>query len=340
MVKADEIIDKVKDKYGFVINIDNVIAYLGEKNCSLKEKNEVLYAILGHNHFVDIKCRNELNLSKRNFITKEEKKEISKRQPSIPIIGVKTDLFDVSQYIEDINNYDDLELLTDILPTIDENNYENTIFSLILYYAKEIKEYSEFLASTNDPKEKEEILADIARLKSIYNTIKNYDIEERNEVVENTSDTKKCNLFYLKKSNGGYYIDDDIDSIAMEDYTAKAFLDVADGSSKGREKKLSTAIKKHSDVFKYRQRSSRTILVRIDDENVVVLATLNKHFQTSTLYDKFLLTRSDIYHQQIQQILERMHDEEFIAENNAVTKRIIEKLKQKKKILNQGDNNE
>ena len=328
-MNSEEIIKMFQDDYGYVSNIKAVAAYLQDKNIPLDQTNRILFDILKHNLSVDLRHKESFKESKKNVPATKQEEVVE--EPVIVPKQIKSEVFDVLSYINSIKECEDLDFVTDLLPTNYDPNYDTIISSILLYLLREIQLAHEMLSLEDD----EEFRELIEKNRQLIEIIKNYNIEEEQEEVE--FEEHKNKLIFLTKPNGSLYIDDDVAEIKEEDIMLQAISDFE--NNKITKEKRFCNCEQLKGLSGYRKNNARIIFVRLDNDVICVLAILVKRFQNTMPYREMLITRSKELKSQIDALKESIQDEGFIKENQGILDRIKESLKGNVKAKKAGDNN-
>lgn len=322
----EEILRIYKDEYGYITDIDNLVAFLKDNDeVSLSERNAILFAVLNHNLKQD-----EIN---KNSI-KERKKRIHEKTESIletrleeKVESIKSSLTDVSSYINSLKNCDDEDFLTEVLPSIYDNNYESIIMSILLYFYQEINIANQMIAEEKDTSSITYLKELIAKDKKLIKIVKEYNISE--ECDESFEEEKANTLIFLRRDNNSLYIDDDINDIAIEDDVLPILNDIKNNRII-REKRFHN----HNElkgISAIRRRDSRIIFARIDNSTIVILGIFVKRCQNPQIYRDMLESRSKRFRMQRESIKEQIDNEEFLNDNFKIFNQTIEKLNSRKK---------
>lgn len=328
-MNSEEIIKMFQDEYGYVSNIKAVATYLQDKNIPLDQTNRILFDILKHNLSVDLRHKESFKESKKNVPTTKQEEVVE--EPVIVPKQIKSEVFDVLSYINSIKECEDLDFVTDLLPTNYDPNYDTIISSILLYLLREIQLAHEMLSLEDD----EEFRELIEKNRQLIEIIKNYNIEEEQEEVE--FEEHKNKLIFLTKPNGSLYVDDDLAEIKEEDIMLQAISDFE--NNKITKEKRFINCEQLKGLSGFRKNNARIIFVRLDNDVICVLAILVKRFQNTMPYREMLINRSKELKSQIDALKESIQDEGFIKENQDILGRIKESLKGNVKAKKAGDNN-
>ncbi len=325
---AEEIINYYKDKYGYVTDIDSIIEFFKQdKTITNKEKSEILLSILRWNLKIDKENKEKL----KGFKKKEERQETKEiNNPTLEIDKKESEFFEASSYIHSIKECDDDDFITEILPTIYDNNYESIIGSILLYFLRELSLANDMLAIETNEEDQLYLKNVIKRNKEIINIIKKYNNEEENETTLNT--TQEHNkLIFLRKKNSSLYIKDDLDNTATEEDLLPILNDIITGNfTKEKRFHNNDDLKGLSAI---RRRDSRIIFVRLNNNIILILGILVKRFQNPQTYRDMLKARNKEFKLQKDILKENINNEEFLNCNKEIQEEIIKELNSRKKIL-------
>lgn len=325
-MNTQEIIDKFKNKYGYVTEIKGVISYLKENGITREQTNKIMFEILKWNLSIDTKNKKTFEETKKHPTSvKEEVKKVETKEE------IKSELFDVLSYINSLKECDDDDFLTELLPSIYDSNYDTIISSILLYLLREIQLAHEMMSDDDN----DYLTELISKNRNIIKIIEQYNNEE--EQTDTVFDERKNKLVFLQKQNGSLFIDDDISDIPDEEDMLPIIKDI-ENNRITREKRFYNC-NPLKGISAIRRRNSRIIFTRLDNDVIVILGILVKRFQNTLPYREMLETRAKIYKLQRDELKDKIHDNSFIEENKEILERIKESLKGKGKYLKPGDNN-
>jgi len=325
-----DIVDKFKDRYGYVKDINKVIDYLNSSCDFLSEINDILFFIYEWNK----KVYESLHTTKKEMIFSiKKKKNIEDTQENSIIdtssLNNRTNKLEVSQYMSQITSCNDLDFITDILPSIYDSNYENIILSIIMELYKEISFANEMLKNDIDTDEKEYLLEEINKYKKVINIIKSYNDEELEEEKDTSNDTIPNKIVYVTNSSGIPYILNDLNNINNYDYpyVLKAIKKLLEGNIT-HEKRF------HNDealteISAIRQRDVRIIFTRGQNNTIILLGIFIKRLQNTSAYQDFIRRRVKSYKSKKDAIKQNILDDDYIYENERITENILEVLSPK-----------
>lgn len=320
------VIEQFKNQYGYVKNIDAVQDYLKLNNVPLSDINRILLDILIWNNEIHASLARTLTKNKRKEKRNEEKKEekLSKQGKE----KKKTELLDVQNYIDNIELCEDLDFITDILPSPYDNNYDATIYAIIMQIYKNVVFANNFLMEVNSPFEKEYIIEEIKRNKNIIEIIKQYYSDEKGEIEKETEkgSVPPPTFIYLTNELGKPYIYDDIDNISEDDSPFISLL-FDSFSTKTKEKKFKS-FDELKEISAIRKRDGRIIFSRLDNNVIVVLGVIVKRFQNTTVYRDFLKRRAKVYLDSKEFIQKNRDNEDFLEYNKKITDSLMLKSKE------------
>ena len=327
-LNAEDIINFYKDKYDYISDIDNIKTFFKQdKTITKKEKNEILLKILKWNLQIDKKNKEKLQeyMHKEKEIKIEEKENLAIKENDKKI----SDIIDVKSYMNSIRACDDDDFLTEILPSIYDNNYESIIGAILLSLFSEITLANEMLLEDKSEENIKYIKGIIKRNKEIIEIIKQYNLEEETEIKQETNNKENNKLVFLKKNSSSLYIDDDIDSIAIEEDVLPILNDIITGNFT-REKRFHNN-NELKGISAIRRRDTRIIFTRLSNDVILILGILVKRFQNPQTYREMLKARNKEYKLQKEKLKIDSQNEEFLQINSDLQEETIKKLKLRKK---------
>lgn len=260
---------------------------------------------------LDYVC-SEIVIPKKNvsIVTKTKNKEV------IPL------RIDVDDIYNKISNVSDINLLRDILNTVD--NKDEVLNVIILKYIKELKIIEKFCLT--DPEEL--FTCEYNNLSSRINLLMSLKNESINEINH---------LIYLKNYSNNPTIFKSIENnITNENYELLdgLFCSIEDGTFKNN-KLINKGNSSYSYTFsEVKDDQLRITYMKLKNNLYLILDCFTKKFQTSSIYKTNIESSLKSYQRQKDIINELLNNEEFIKENDDITLRIHEILRQKKKVKN------
>ena len=336
-MKVEELIELYKDEFGYVSDIRDLTKFLKEhEDIDIKERNMLLFRIIEWN--LKKEKENRALLEGIKPVIETHDVETIEEPAKAQIDKKETTIMEVGHYIDAIKACDDDDFLTEILPSIYDNNFDSIIGAILLYFFNEITLGNQMLKEEESEESIEYLRAIIKRDKEIIRIIKEYSKDEEECVtIEETEESKPVNkLIFLKKSNNSLYIDDDIDDIAIEDDILPILNDIINGSIT-REKRFHNS-NELKGISAIRRRDSRIIFVRLDNDVILILGVLVKRFQNTQVYRDMLDSRVKTFKQQRDKLKESLEDEEFLEEHESIKNRILETIKSRKRIAREKKN--
>lgn len=332
---ASEIIDKYKNEYGYVENIEKISAVLkANQELTIEDRSSILLLLLEYNIKQDEINKAKLKTTAKRVSKEKELKEEIKKKEEQEI--VEDNLTDVAPYIEALKKCDDDDFLTEILPSIYDNNYESIIISIILQFYQEIALAEQMMCEEQDKESIDYLKELIKKDKKIISIIKEYNKEEE-QVEEKEESTTSNTLIFLPKESNSLYIDSDIDEIATEDDVLPILNDIKTNNIT-REKRFHNH-QELKGISAIRRRDSRIIFARLDNNIIVILGILVKRFQNPLIYSEMLEVRAKRFRSIREDLKELMNNQEFIDLNNDKYSEVLERLNSRNKTLSRGDNN-
>ncbi|MBR4671868.1 MAG: hypothetical protein IKO78_01540 [Bacilli bacterium] len=323
-----EIIKKFTGEYGYVTDIKGLVAFLKQSKVKEEDINRVLFDVLKHNLRVDIDHKKSFEEPKRKAVLEKQptQDEIVEAKPII-----KSELYDVTSYINALKECEDDDFLTELLPSFYDANYDTIIPSILLYLLREIQLAHEMMSDEDD----EYLTSVISTDRKLIEVVKAYNVEE--ESVDEVIEEHKNKLIFLRKPNGSLYVDDDLDEINDEE-DMLPIIDDIENNRITKEKRFNN-YDPLKGVSAIRKRDARIIFTRLDSDVIVVLAIVVKRFQNTQPYRDMLVGRNKEFKAQRDELKVKIADNKFINENQEILGRIKKELKGKAKELKVGDNN-
>lgn len=314
-----DIIDNFKNRFNYVEDYESIIEYLESLNISLTEINEILYEILKWNLEQEKELKEKLENSNTPLILKEKTQELKDEKEEENQIN--------TYYKKLIEECDDTDFITEILPSTNNTSFEEIIYSVLLSFYKELVCTNEIKNSAQDELEKEYLKEEENKLNEIIKIIKEYYKEETSEEEEIIKEKQNTKIIYMTNQSDTPYFLIDTENINISDLQdIESIIDNLKNGINRHEKKFTN----HEDlkgISSIRKKDVRVIFTRIDN-SIIILGAFVKRFQNPSIYRDLLKRRNKTFKNQKEIIKEKLQDQEFIKLNNKLTKSI---LKQKKK---------
>jgi len=315
-----DIIDNFKNRFNYVEDYEGIIEYLESLNVSLTEINEILYEILKWNIEQEKILNEKLESSNEPLIKSETPYEIKKEHIEEKQIN--------TYYKKLIEDCDDTDFITEILPSTNNTAFEEIIYSVLLSFYKELVCTNEIKKSAQDELEKEYLKEEENKLNEIIKIIKEYHKEEttEEEIVQEKQNTK---IIYMTNQNNTPYFFIDTENINSTDLQdIESIIENLKNGINRHEKKFTN----HEDlkgISSIRKKDVRVIFTRIDN-SIIILGAFVKRFQNPSIYRDLLKRRNKTFKNQKEMLKEKLQDQEFIKTNNKLTKSILKQNKKNK----------
>lgn len=308
-----------KNRFDYVEDFESIITHLEQMNIPLTQINNILHEILEWN----IEKEKEI---KKELLTDSEplrQEQIEEQKEKIERKEIQTDINYYKKLIEDC---DDTDFITEILPSTNNEHFEEIIYSILLSFYKELVCANQMIKIDND----QYLIEEQEKLKKIINLIKEYYQEET--TPEQLEQQKKTytKIIYMTNQQNTPYIDIDFEGIDQSDIKdiVSVIKNLKDGNTK-HEKKFTN----HEDlkgISAIRKKDIRVIFTRIDD-TIIILGAFAKRFQNPTIYRELLKRRNKIFKAQKEEIKDNIQNKEYLNGNKRITEKIIKEQQKKKK---------
>jgi len=308
-----------KNRFDYVEDFESIITHLEQMNIPLTQINNILHEILEWNIEKEKKIKKELLTDSeplRQEQLEEQKEKIERKETQT----------DINYYKKLIENCDDTDFITEILPSTNNEHFEEIIYSILLSFYKELVCANQMIKIDND----QYLIEEQEKLKKIINLIKEYYQEET--TPEQLEQQKKTytKIIYMTNQQNTPYIDIDFEGIDQSDIKdiVSVIKNLKDGNTK-HEKKFTN----HEDlkgISAIRKKDIRVIFTRIDD-TIIILGAFAKRFQNPTIYRELLKRRNKIFKAQKEEIKDNIQNKEYLNGNKRITEKIIKEQQKKKK---------
>lgn len=316
-----DFIANFKNRFDYVEDFEAVIMYLDQMNIPLTQINEILHKILEWNIEKENEIKKELLTDKepikKEITNEEERKDQEKeKQPETERINY---------YKKLIENCEDQDFITEILPSTNNEHFEEIIYSILLSFYKELVCANQMLKLETDPY----LLEERKNLQNIINIIKEYYKEETTPEPIEQQKKASTKIIYMTNQQNIPYINIDLEGIDSSDIKdiVSVINNLKDGSTK-HEKKFTN----HEDlkgISAIRKKDIRVIFTRIDD-TIIILGVFAKRFQNPTIYRELLKRRNKIFKNQKDEMKENIKNKDYLNENKKITEKITRDQQKKK----------
>lgn len=317
----NEIIKKFRSDSEYIKDPSEVIEYLKSKKTPLEVINQALFEVLEWNNLCYRKKKKEIMANTGNDTQKSDNSKTSEKTDEKVDYEHSLD----TNYMSVINACDDLDFLTDMLPSKYDVNYEDIIKSILIELYQNLCCANDGLKKHTDNDSQVYLQTEFDKIRQIIKIIKEYNLEEMEDDLV-SSDSKKKALMYLTSSSGTVYAESDISEINEEDYpfTLSLIEELSEGRIK-REKRFKN-FEDLKGISALRKKDSRIIFTRLNNDTFLILGILTKRFQNSGAYRDFLKRRAKKFRDNKDAYKVNLDDQEILRKSDEVTVGIKEKL--------------
>ena len=331
----DRIVSLFSNKYGYITNIDDVISFLHKCNCNDSEIADLLFQVHKYNYdrlqLLSDKKKKEEDYNKTNelisrIITPDKREPITTKKSNTKI----NDSYykRIVNFIRD-EEYGFIELL---LPNYGDKDFEEAYISTLICINQEIKTINDMLKEMDDVEYIEDELRKLYRARQEiinYHTdetqIDEEDTEELDELPENK------NLIFLTKSDGTYYIDDDMKEIDNENLVhINSLLHSILRDEMTHVKRL-REVSLIDRLCEYKRRNGRVVFRQLDENSIVVLAVFIKDCQNDKDYRAYLKRRAKYYSENEEYYKELASNKEARAIHREITTNLLKTVNERMK---------
>ena len=220
----------------------------------------------------------------------------------------------------------DIKDMFKYLPARDDPKFFNVLNQLMSTYYKEIVFYNRYLSEFRgklNSDEEDEIKAILDRKESVFEALKDYRLENKEEELVPEENTKPL-LIHLESANHASLFSQDIEKINVQLY--KHFLTIYEPFI------LGEPIKHYPKLLKLKQpfHPARIYLTLISDNIYTVLGAIVKKTTWGALENNFINNRYTTWNLQQRSILSSLDDPSFIEKQSERTEKVLRLLKGEK----------
>lgn len=242
---------------------------------------------------------------------KEEKKEVVSSNDDFEDM-VKKDL----EKLKKLKKYTKENIL-DILPSIDNYNFDRVLCRIIAEYTKEMKEIREFIITDGNDFNKQDLevlkeeILDINNKRDILIEILNTTYEESNEELEESNKL----IFVPIKGSGKIRALEDVKDIPQEEY--EEFIELFESIKNGTFKGFKRFVNNNSlnGALEVRGFQKRILYQRLSEDCYAIISMFIKKAQNVRGYQQQLKYKYSEYKELEKELKEKVRDPKFIEEN-------------------------
>lgn len=312
------------------VDINLLIKYMETSNLTISEKNEILRKAYSYNLKLTQKLSDEVDKIKMvESIPDLEVANIELQELSINRVNTNScqpmrEEIDITNYIELINSFDDLNQIQSLNYLIGEDKFDDTINQLLVYYALELVTLKRLRCEDRD----NIFNSENVRIECIIQTLVNLQKSNQNDKSNITND-----MIYLITASGEVSFLNSLNKISSTYYdTIKSIFDfLYNGNGSG------VKINNGSDypILELQNKSVSILYVKVFDNLNLLLDVFITRSQLSNNNRNYLREISKRAIAQKNNFLKMsMEDKrQFIKQNEIITNQIYSTLSQKKKVL-------
>jgi len=341
-----DIINKFKNEYGFVENIDGMIEYLKGENYTIEQINTILQQVLNYNQDVNRGLERENSdfekaLQSRRTLSEEEfpTTELIDCKPiKINFNGVPE--IDISYYKIQVDNCVDLSQLEDALPKRNSENFEQIINHLLISLLQEEMYFRQLLYNEGKNLDSDaDVRSYVNQLREKFEFIKQYRDKKVEQEIINDKETSN-RLIFLTTNYGNVCALSDIKDIDSEYY--ETFLKLLESIIDGTFKNVKTFVIHGPEtlVSEVKDFKTRIIFIKLEPNVYIINSIFVKKTDIDLYYRNSLTNRDSLYRGQINHIMKQLtgpNRDKYLQEQALITEELINTLKCGVKVKKVGD---
>lgn len=322
------IIENFRYDSQFINDIYGLNNYLSVTDLDLDEQAKILREVYDYNNKIysiieeDNKRLKKIISTRSNKTPKKEiPNKVKEKHSNVQTIE-KLDI-DVSFYMHQIRDCENLDALSQILPDKKADNYTNIINCILVGLAEEIFEFKKMLyleRKSIDDDTKRYFENEIELIKIKFEYIKSALKPETKKIV--VPQTKVNKLVFLKTAYGNVCAYSDIKSIDSEYYSQ--FYDLLESICSGTFKnmKVFTNNVLLNGLSEVRGDATRVIFDRVGPDVYVVIHMFIKRTNRNASYAAALQNRNELYKSNYDEIKSLIDSDEYLKENEAIKAKV------------------
>lgn len=340
----DYIIENFRKNSQFINDFDELEIYLANQNISFEEKTKFLREVFEYNNKIySIICEDNKRLEK--IISTRQYSKIKKvpeirpnkvaEQKRVEVLNV-----DVSFYLHEIRECQDLDKIETVLPDRTQENYVPVFSTVLLKLYEEIIDIKKQLyieRKTIDSETESYFKNEIDQILCKINYIKYL---MKHEVVKEEQQKNVNELVFLKTSYGNVCTYSDLKDIPADCYELfyELLESICDGTLKNFKTFTNNSLLKGLSEVKLD--SARIIIDRISNNVYAVIYMFVKKNSKSASYHASLQNRNDLYQSSYEEMKSLSdNSEDYLEENRKIKEKIYNILLKENKVKKIGEIN-
>lgn len=341
-----DIINKFKNEFGFVENIDALVEYLKIESFNIEQINEILQQVQKYNQDVNKRLEKE-NIefdkalkSRRTLDTTEIYEPATIDYEPVKINFSHTHEVDISYYKIQVDNCEDISKLEDALPKRASENFEQIINYLLISLLQEEISFRQLLYNEGKRLESDaELYSYVKLLCQKFEFIKSYRGQKAEQVIESHNEASN-KLVFLTTNYGNVCALSDVKDIDSEYY--ETFLKLLESIIDGTFKNVKTFVIPGSGtlVSEVKDFKTRVIFIKLEPNVYIVNSIFVKKTDIDQYYRNSLNNRDSLYRGQIGNILKQLagpNRQQYLEEQSLITEELINIFKGGEKVKRFGD---
>lgn len=336
MNEIEKLINEYIKENKYISCLEDLYILFEKNNISFKERISVLTRVFKYNnkiYAIEKRKSQKLDKMESHEIVVKEVEQSSVKTNIKPTKKVEPLQCDVDSYMEKIKNFNDINELETILPSRDNEQFQNIVNMIIikLLYREKVEkinfihEYQEEEPSISDffDVELEDIDCKIETLLDYENTSvdeeKNFDGKTDNKVV------------FLKNSFGEPMI---LSSLKGYDEYYDSFLELINSIIDGTFKNKRTFLNNNKivDLMEVKGFKTRILFSRLKNNIFVIMPAFVKKCDTDLRHRNLIQNISQMYQSQKDELLNLVDSEEFMQQEEQYLDELLKTLEEKKKV--------
>ena len=344
MKKILQRIKQLKRRKKYITKIPDLIERFHTQNVPISKQNEILQDIYFYNMSLykdelsrkrEIQQLEQFRKEDQNYRVEQKFENSFEVMESPSSFPKKVKQVDISFYLDSIENCQNLDELSYLLPKRNTDNFHDIISSILLWIQKEKFEISRFIYSDRNLMDKEELQEfreDVEKLNYLTKRIQEHYEQETRKQDQKIHEESQNQLIFLEKTNGknGFMaaIDKDIEKECYHE-----LLELLNSIMNGTFKNVKTLIhnNKVKGISEVKLNQSRIIFKRVDRNIFVIIDAFTKKCDSDSIYLVNLENKISEFYQQKEQILELIKSEQYLKEQKKEMEYVLEFLNDNKR---------
>ena len=337
MEEIKQLIGKYIQNNKYITCLEEVYLLFEKNKVTFEERNIIMQEIYKYNskiHSLEQRKSGELKKIVVSEKINVETNNVSMIRNDLEVVeNSKIESLDcnVDSYFSEVKKINSIEDLEILLPSRENEHFENIINMLLIKLYQEKVEIVNLIheQQTNEPNVQYYFEEDLDQIEFIMDLLSEYKNYTEEDIIEEES--KNNRIVFLKNSSNEPMI---ISSLKGYEEYYESFLELLNNILEGNFKRSRNFSNNNKivDLLEVKSFKTRIIFSGLKDNIIVVMPAFVKKCDTDLRHRHLIENISRVYQQQKEELLKLTENEEFMEQEEKYLKDIIEMLKEKKKV--------